>query len=104
LCKAGLALDPALLVEAQSTEQAGFEAMSQLLARGTGFDALFTASDLIAMGAISALRERGRSVPGDVAVVGFVDNLLKLTAGEEAESTLIEPQLIVRASCGNAPR
>lgn len=131
LREAGIEPDPALLVEAQSSEQAGFEALSQLLARGTPFDALFAASDLIAMGVISALREKGRSVPGDVAVVGFddipaaahfipplttvqqdthraaemlIDNLLKLTAGEEAASTLIEPKLIVRASCGNATR
>src|SRR5512139_870779 len=73
LREAGLEPDPALLIEAQSSEQAGFEAMSQLLARGVPFDAMFAASDLIAMGAISALRESGRSVPADVAVVGFDD-------------------------------
>jgi DNA-binding LacI/PurR family transcriptional regulator len=81
------------------------------------------------MGAIAALRECGRSVPGDVAIVGFdditaaahfipplttvqqdthraadilVDNLLRLINGETVESALIEPKLVVRASCGSA--
>jgi DNA-binding LacI/PurR family transcriptional regulator len=121
--------DPALLVEAQSSELEGFEAMCRLLDCGAAFDAVFAASDLIAMGAIAALRERGRSVPGDVAIVGYdditaaahfipalttvqqdthraadmlIDNLLRLINGGTVESALIEPKLIVRASCGSA--
>ena len=40
---------------------------------GRPFDALFAANDMMALGAISALRERGLSVPGAVAIVGFDD-------------------------------
>jgi glycosyltransferase involved in cell wall biosynthesis len=44
-----------------------------LLAREPALDAVFAASDLMAVGALRALREAGRHVPGDVAVVGFDD-------------------------------
>ena len=44
----------------------------QLLAR-TAFDAAFVASDVVALGAIGALREAGRRVPDDVSIVGFDD-------------------------------
>jgi LacI family transcriptional regulator len=49
----------------------GFEAMHQLLDRDSAIDAVFCGNDEIASGAMDALRERGRHVPGDVAVVGF---------------------------------
>ncbi len=85
----------------------------------------------IAIGVIGALRDNGIAVPGDVAVVGFddiasaahfipplttvqqdtqraaemlVDNLMRMIAGESVESVLIQPRLVVRASCGSAMR
>jgi DNA-binding LacI/PurR family transcriptional regulator len=56
------------------TRQSGITAMRQLLADDPGLDAVFVASDLMADGAIRALRQAGRRVPDDVAVVGFDDN------------------------------
>lgn len=47
--------------------------MAALLRREPGLDAVFAASDLIAAGALQSLREGGRTVPDDVAVVGFDD-------------------------------
>ncbi|MFN6934313.1 MAG: LacI family DNA-binding transcriptional regulator [Tsuneonella sp.] len=70
---AGIAPDPALQHDALTSEEAGHEAASALIASGAEFDAIFAASDLIAIGAMRALAEAGRSVPGDVAVVGFDD-------------------------------
>ena len=70
---AGLAADPALQTDAITTEQSGYEAMQAVLARGVGFDAVFAASDLIAIGAMKALGEHGLRVPDDVAVAGFDD-------------------------------
>ena len=77
MCKAvreaGGSVDPALQFDAITTEEAGHEAALALIASGRPFDAIFAASDLIAIGAMRALTESGLGVPGDVAVVGFDD-------------------------------
>ncbi|MFF7974939.1 substrate-binding domain-containing protein [Streptomyces sp. NPDC007905] len=64
------------LPEAQGdfTRTSGTEAMRELLARCPDLDAVFAASDSMAAGALQALRQSGRQVPGDVAVVGFDDS------------------------------
>ena len=56
---AGLAMSSDLQVDAPSTEQAGYDAAKVLLARKQPFDAVFAASDLIAIGAMHALTEAG---------------------------------------------
>ncbi|HEX6197205.1 MAG TPA: LacI family DNA-binding transcriptional regulator [Jiangellaceae bacterium] len=55
------------------TRESGATAMRQLLEDDPGLDAVFVASDLMAHGALRALRDAGRRVPDDVAVVGFDD-------------------------------
>lgn len=69
----GVGCDPALQHDAITTESAGYDAALRLIASGSGFDAIFAASDLIAVGAMRALVEAGLRVPQDVAVVGFDD-------------------------------
>jgi DNA-binding LacI/PurR family transcriptional regulator len=54
-------------------EGRGAEAMEQLLDAHPQLDAVFTASDGMAIGALQTLRRRGRRVPEDVAVIGFND-------------------------------
>ena len=56
------------------SQASGARAMRELLDRFPDLDSVFVASDLMATGAVSVLRERGRSVPGDIAVVGFDDS------------------------------
>ncbi|HVC17530.1 MAG TPA: substrate-binding domain-containing protein, partial [Rhodanobacter sp.] len=94
-------------------------------------DAVFASSDLLAMAAVGALRERQRQVPADVAVVGYddvelaahfnpplstvrqpiheagtalVDALLMMLNGKPAPaSALLETRLIVRESSQSTP-
>ncbi|HVW18194.1 MAG TPA: LacI family DNA-binding transcriptional regulator [Solirubrobacteraceae bacterium] len=68
---AGLALEPALVEHGDFDEDSGHAAMRRLLEREPGIDGVFAASDLMAVGALRAIRESGREVPSDVAVVGF---------------------------------
>ncbi|MGC5615113.1 LacI family DNA-binding transcriptional regulator [Georgenia sp. Z1491] len=73
LAAAGVDTDPALVVEADFEEEAGYRGTLQLLDRGTDLTAVFAVNDLAAIGAVRALDERGLSVPRDVSVVGFDD-------------------------------
>jgi DNA-binding LacI/PurR family transcriptional regulator len=73
---AGLAVDEQLIAYGDFSEPSGAAAMRQLLARRPDLDAVFVASDLMAAGALRTLREAGRRVPDDVAVVGFEDSAI----------------------------
>ncbi|MFJ3582409.1 LacI family DNA-binding transcriptional regulator [Streptomyces sp. NPDC090127] len=73
------ALAPAGIPEPPSTEgyftvESGAQAMARLLREHPDLDGVFAANDLMAQGACQYLRERGRTVPGDVSVVGFDDS------------------------------
>lgn len=63
----------AIVAVGDFTARSGVDAMRQLLSDEPDLDAVFAASDLMAHGALIALREAGRRVPEDVAVVGFDD-------------------------------
>jgi DNA-binding LacI/PurR family transcriptional regulator len=54
-------------------QASGEHATARLLERRPDVDAIFTASDLMAVGVLRALRRAGRRVPDDVAVIGFDD-------------------------------
>ena len=113
--------------DAQGPETSGFEATQKLLDSGEAFDAIFAASDLIAIGAIRCLNKAGLRVPEDVSVVGFddihaarylspalttvrqdtsaagdllVETLLGMIDGNSSTAELLPPSLIVRGSCG----
>ena len=79
------------LVEiADFTLDGGRMAMRRLLERDPDLDAVFVASDLMAIGAIDALRSADRRIPGDVAVVGFDDSPLATTT-DPALSSVRQP-------------
>lgn len=128
LKKANIDVSANLQYHAISTEESGFQATKRLLAANQPFDAVFAASDLIAVGVMKALQDVKLSVPNDVAVVGFdditmasftfpplttakqntvlagellVDKLISLINGETANTELLPASVIVRQSCGS---
>jgi DNA-binding LacI/PurR family transcriptional regulator len=72
--------DEALVVEGDYSQDSGERAMTALLARCPELDAVFVASDVMAVGALNALRRAGREVPGDVAIGGFDDSSAAMAA------------------------
>lgn len=79
-----------LVAEGDFTEVGGARAMDELLRRVPDLDAVFVASDPMAAGALRALRAAGRTVPDDVAVVGFDDAVLAATC-DPPLTTMAQP-------------
>ncbi len=73
LAEAGRVADPALVARGDFSPESGRAAMLQLLEQGTAPDAVFAASDEMAIAALQVLNERGLRVPLDVALAGFDD-------------------------------
>ncbi|MDG4856935.1 LacI family DNA-binding transcriptional regulator [Streptomyces sp. T-3] len=70
----GITEDPDLVVHGRSTRAFGHQAMGRLVDEGrVDFTAVFACDDLVAAGAMAALRERGIDVPGRISVAGFDD-------------------------------
>ncbi|WOH20582.1 LacI family DNA-binding transcriptional regulator [Paenarthrobacter sp. GOM3] len=71
----GLTLDPQLIVSGNATADGGYEAACRILDHypaGAGRPtALFCLNDRMAMGAYDAIKERGLTIPADIAVIGF---------------------------------
>jgi DNA-binding LacI/PurR family transcriptional regulator len=125
LAARGVERDEHLYVAGSFLPQGGALAVQQLIERGLSFDAIFACSDLLAMSAISALRQHGLPVPEQVAVVGYddielaayfhpplstvrqpmraagralVSSLLALVDGAPLASQQLPTELVVRAS------
>lgn len=73
LKEADLRFDSRRVTDSDFKEVGGASAMTRLLEADPELDAVFAANDLMAFGAMRVLRESGRRVPEDVAVVGFDD-------------------------------
>jgi LacI family transcriptional regulator len=73
LAAAGIAVDPALVLEGGFNQPGGFAAAGRLLDLAQPPSAIFAANDEMAFGAIDAIASRRLQVPGDVSVVGFDD-------------------------------
>lgn len=74
IAKRGLTLCADALLETAHGFREGFEAMSQILDRGTRATAIVCGSDYLAAGALSALDGAGIAVPGALSVASFNDN------------------------------
>ena len=123
----GIKANAKLVVAADNSEQQGYDAAVKLLDSGATFDAIFAVTDLVAIGAMRALKDRGVRIPEDVGIVGFddmplaahvspalttmqqnaksgaeglVQGIVGLIEGEPVSSSLMAPKLVVRESCG----
>lgn len=109
-------------------EKSGYEAMKRLLEKKPYPKAVYAASDMMALGAMTAIREHGLEIPGDIALIGCDDieacrysnpklttvkqdkeklgrlaacMLIDLINGDtDPKSILVDPELIIRESCG----
>jgi LacI family transcriptional regulator len=73
LKEADLSVDATLIREGNYTPSSGFEVMSAMLELNPPITAIFVASDVVAMGAVLAIKRAGLRVPEDIAVAGFDD-------------------------------
>jgi LacI family transcriptional regulator len=132
LAAAGLEADTALVVEGTVDPDGGRAGMRRLLALEQPPTAVFTVNNLVALGAIEAVRESGREVPDDVALVCFDDieyasrlhpfltvmeqpaetfgtlgtqlllERIEGRAPEQRRTVVLPAQFVVRRSCGGA--
>lgn len=129
--EAGLPSEENLIVEGDFTEASGYQAMQQMLPAKP--DAVFAASDTMAIGAIRAVFEAGLKIPDDVAFVGFDDQPLTTFQGPQlttvrqpvvqfgfkaveilidliengvkpARKVIVETELVIRDTCGASRR
>lgn len=124
-----ISVDDRLVVEGDFSAEGGRKAVQKLLDRDARFTGVVAANDLMAIGAMEALKHAGRRVPEDVAVVGFdditfaslvspalttvaqpkykmgqlaMDRLLVLMESTDGgpKHMVLSPELVVRDSCG----
>jgi DNA-binding LacI/PurR family transcriptional regulator/signal transduction histidine kinase/ActR/RegA family two-component response regulator len=90
LARHGISFDPALVVCANFVGSQTEMAIDELVRRGVPFDGIVAANDAMAMGAIEALRKRGRRVPGEIPVTGF-DDLVVARMGSPSLTSVAQP-------------
>ncbi len=127
LREAGIAFDQALVGDCFLEREEAAACIAGMQARGVAFDAIFCATDLLAMGAMQQTIKAGRHVPRDVSVIGFddlwvcsslspslttvrqdtaaaaralIEGLSGLIEGEPFQITRIPTRLMIRESCG----
>ena len=130
LVAAGLALDDRLVVPTTFDREGGARGVDELLDRDVPFTAVVAGNDLLALGALTRLAERGIAVPHDVSVAGFDDIstaamatpplstvrlplheigrrgfefAAQLLAGDEPARVVLPSELVLRASTAVAP-
>jgi DNA-binding LacI/PurR family transcriptional regulator len=127
LAEAGLVFEAALVVEGGTTEGEGYVAAEELLAQPEPPTAIIAGTSALAFGALHAIHDSGRRAGRDIALISFEDTaaaahtappltairqplhawghalacgLIQMLAGASGPQTVLQPQLIVRRSCG----
>ena len=90
LVERGRVIDETLIKEGDFTEAGGYYAMQQILSARP--DAVFAASDIMAFGAMRAVRDAGLTIPDDIAFVGFDD--LPITTLSDTQLTTIRQPVV----------
>ena len=127
LLERGIKIQDELIVNADFTQEGAYQAVKELLKGKAGFTAIFAANDVMAIGVMKALKEKGIRIPEEIAVMGYdgiqlgddldpplttiyhpaevmgriaMELLLKIMTGENIENKhiLIEPELLIRGS------
>jgi DNA-binding LacI/PurR family transcriptional regulator len=65
-----------LVAKGDWTRESGYSLANELMAKNPELDAIFCSNDVMAFGAIAAIQDAGKSVPEDIAVIGFDDSFL----------------------------
>lgn len=121
----GIPIDNSLIADGGFDDKIAEEAAGRLMREHRDMTAIFCASDLMAIGAVSSLNSLGYTVPDDISVVGFDDLyitqfltpklttirqdrgkigtaaaniLISMVAGQVIGRVLVEPELIIRES------
>lgn len=87
LVDADVAFDESLVAYGDWTDESGAAAMGTLLDSRPDIDGVFVANDLMALGVMTVLEQRGLKVPDQVAVVGF-DNMFAGRLGRQQLTTV----------------
>lgn len=87
----GLSADPSLVLSGDFTPLSGYTETKKLLMYHPNFDGIFAANDQMAIGALKACHEHGKTVPGDIKMVGF-DNTFVSSLVSPALTTLDVPK------------
>ena len=124
---AGIPIDHTIMKDGDYKISSGYQCMTELLDKGEGFTAVACANDLMAVGALEAMKERGIRVPEDISITGYDDIylagvltpklttitqpkyemgclaaelLIKLVQGEEIKDRqiILQPSLVKRES------
>ena len=90
MAEEGLLADQPLVAFGDHSVVGGRQAMRELLDSGIDFTAFIASNDLSCLGSIDVLRERGRSVPDDVAAIGF-DDILDARSHRPSLTTVRHP-------------
>ena len=119
--------DQSLMLSMPFDSASAYDATRSLFQTGKHHDAIFAASDLMAIAAIRALADLGLEIPGDVAVIGYddiavasyvtpglttirqdttvggralVESMLAMLAGKTPTDVTLPTELVIRQSCG----
>jgi LacI family transcriptional regulator len=98
LAEAGIELATESFAIGNGRYESGYKAMQELLQRCPDLTAVFGFNDMIALGAISALRAQGIRVPEDISIIGY-DNIFYASAFEPGLTTIAQPIAAIGQEC-----